>query len=85
MEESDVAPETARLPSPHEESPSPETPGFVRGGRSKAFLGGSGGLRVLKASIGWRARSRPGLWRSTICSRMVLALFDTAEPHQQQR
>ncbi len=67
------------------ESPSPETPRFVRGGHSKTFLGGSGGLRVLKDSMGWRARSRPGLWRSTMCSLMVFALEDVAEPHQQQR
>ncbi len=67
------------------ESPSPETPGFVRGGGCKTFLGGSGGLRVLWYATGWRARSRPALWRSTMCSLMVLALDDTAEPHQQQR
>ncbi len=69
----------------HVESPSPVKPGFTHAARFQGRDWGSGGLRVLKDSMGRRARSRATLWRSTMCSLMVLALFDTAEPHQQQR
>ncbi len=67
------------------ESPSPETPGLVRGDRSKAFLGGSGGLRVLKVSMIPNPSIKRILWRSRMCFRMVFGSLATAEPHQQQR
>ncbi len=66
-------------------SPSPETPQLGTGRRLRGVDGANGGSRVLKDSMGWRARSRAILWRLMTCSLMVFALFDTAEPHQQQR